>query len=366
MKEQSTLAQSASQEHSRTKRGKKTGLPPGSIVHVGDRRVSESKLELISYGESHFDLQPLTSPDDLTSLTTSNNRNWLNVVGLHDTALIEAIGRELSIHPLVLEDIVNTQQRPKAEDFEKYFYLSLRMAYVVPERNEPSLEHVSLVLLPNLVISFQEEEQDVFEPVRERIRQGKGRLRGEKADYLFYALLDAIVDHYFVVLEEVGEDIEDLDEQVLQHPNSAQLHQIHQSKKMLQRLRKAIWPLRDAVQATLRNRPHLISEKNVLFLRDVNDHLYQIIETIDSYRELLASLLEMHLSSVSNRMNQVMQVLTIMASIFVPLTFIAGLYGMNFQFMPELKWRYGYPIVVAIMTVIAGGMLVYFRKKEWI
>jgi len=295
------------------------------------------------------------------------NVAWLDVVGVHDTGLLESIGNHFSIHPLTLEDIANTGQRPKVEEFETYLYMVLKMMdYDVVERKIQS-EQVSLVLGPDFLITFQEKPGDVFEPVRERIRRGKGKIRGRGADYLAYALLDTIVDHYYTILERIGDDIETLEEELIANEsNKTTLNDVHRLRREVLFLRREIWPLREMVSKLGKGDFELIQPSTHLFLTDVHDHVIQILDTIESYRDMLASLLDLYLSTISNRMNEVMKVLTMIATIFIPITFVAGLYGMNFEHMPELHWRWGYLGVWGIFVFIAVAMVLYFKKKRWI
>jgi magnesium transporter len=291
---------------------------------------------------------------------------WINVDGLHDTAMLEEIGQLFDLHPLVLEDILNTQQRPKSEDYEKHIFVVLKMLSFADESPYIRSEQVSLILGNGYVLSFQEVTGDVFEPVRQRIRSRKGRICKMGPDYLLYALADAIVDHYFVVLERIEEKLELLEDAVFEDPTVSTLAEIQRLKVELLRFRKAIWPLREAVNGLLREENELITEKTEVFLRDVYDHTIQVIDTVEGFRDTVSGLLDVYLSSVSNRMNEVMKVLTIIATIFIPLTFIAGIYGMNFEYMPELRIPWAYPLVWFAMVVVALLMITYFRRKNWL
>jgi magnesium transporter len=292
--------------------------------------------------------------------------SWINVDGLHDIEIIQQVGDCQGLHPLVLEDILNTDQRPKLEDYGDYLYIVLKMLYK-QEGGGISTEQVSLVLGSNFVISFQEGiKGDVFNPVRERLRSGKGRIRGMGADFLAFSLMDAIVDNYFVVLEEVEERIEALEEEVVASPSAKTVQKLHRLKRDMIFLRKAVWPLREVLAALTRRESKLITEAVVVYLRDVYDHTIQVIDSIETSRDLLAGMLDIYLSSISNRTNEVMKVLTIIATIFMPLTFIVGLYGMNFKYMPELEWRWGYPAVLLLMVLTTIAMLIYFRRKKWL
>jgi len=279
----------------------------------------------------------------------------------------EKLGKYFEVHPLVLEDIVNTGQRPKMEDFENYLFIVLKMFHYDEEADEIKTEQVSLVLGSNFVISFQEREGDVFHPIRERIRNAKGRIRKMAPDYLAYSLLDAIVDSYFIIMEKLGEEIENTEEKLVTNPTPATLQTIHNLKREMIFLRKSVWPLREVISALERGGSSLIQESTHIYLRDVYDHTIQVIDTIESFRDMVSGMLDIYLSSISNRMNEVMTVLTIIATIFIPLTFIAGIYGMNFEYMPELKWHWFYPKAFWLtIIVIAGFMAFYFKRKKWL
>jgi len=280
--------------------------------------------------------------------------------------IIEKIGTHFGIHPLVLEDIVNTGQRPKMEDFEDYIFLVVKMLTCDQSQSDMNTEQVSLLLGPNFVISFQERQGDVFDSIRDRIRNSKGRIRKEGADYLAYVLLDAVVDGYFIVLESLGERIETLEDQVIENPTTETLQVINGLKREMIVLRRSVWPLREVIGALERGGSALIHKATGTYLRDVYDHTIQVADTIDSYRDMIIGTRDTYLSSLSNRMNEVMKVLTIIATIFIPMTFIAGIYGMNFQFMPELGWRWSYFVVWGVMIAVAGVMIAYFKRKDWI
>jgi magnesium transporter len=280
--------------------------------------------------------------------------------------LLEKIGANFTLHPLVLEDIVNTEHRPKFEDFDSYLFLVLKMLHYDVQTAEIHTEQVSLVITSNTVLSFQEKQGDVFEGVRERLRNNKGRIRKMGADYLAYALLDSVVDSYFGILEQIGEQLERMEDELVLHPTPETLHKIHHFKREMILLRKAVWPLRELIGGLQRNESAIITDATGIFLRDVYDHTIQILDTLETFRDVLSGLLDLYLSNISNRMNEVMKVLTIIATIFIPLSFFAGIYGMNFEHMPELHWRWSYPLLWLFMLTIGGGMLLYFRKKKWL
>ena len=345
---------------------KKPGLSPGTLVHTGEDRVEATRISLIDYAVDHFEEREVSAVEECFPDRERSTVSWINVNGIHQVDVIRKMEDKFGLHPLVLEDIVDTGQRSKMEDFEDYLFVILKMLTYDDAKNELVIEQVSLILGPGLVISFQESEGDVFEPVRERIRKGKGRIRKKGPDYLAYALIDAVVDHYFVVLEKIGEEVEALEEELLADPGPDTMQMIHQLKREIIFLRKSVWPLRETVAALERGESDLIDEKTRVFLRDVYDHTIQVIESIEALRDMVSGMLEVYLSTVSNKMNEVMKVLTIMASIFIPLTFIAGIYGMNFKFMPELEWHWGYPLIWLVMIALGVCMLVYFRKKKWL
>ncbi|UCG55735.1 MAG: magnesium/cobalt transporter CorA [Phycisphaerales bacterium] len=348
------------------RRAKKPGLPPGTLVYVGEKKVESVRVTYIDYDEKNFHEEQVEKVEDCFPFKTTPTVTWINIDGLHEVQLIEKLGKHYELHPLILEDVVSTWQRPKFEDFEKYVFVVLKMLSYNEENRTVEAEQVSLVLGPNFVISFQERVGDVFQSIRERIRNAKGRVRKMGADYLAYALLDAIVDSYFTILEKVGERIEALEEELVAEPTEETLKQIHALKTEMVSLRRSIWPLREVISGIQRSESQLIRETTGLYLRDVYDHTIQIIDTIESFRDMVSGMLDTYLSSLSNRMNNVMKVLTIIATIFIPLTFVAGIYGMNFEHMPELKWKWGYLAVWMVMGVLAVIMLAYFRRKKWL
>ncbi|MFH1679611.1 MAG: magnesium/cobalt transporter CorA [Candidatus Eisenbacteria bacterium] len=345
---------------------KAVGLPPGTVEFVGDRMVEKVRISVLSYDPEGCEEKDVASVEECLPYLDTNRTTWINVVGLHDTAVLQAFGEKPGLHPLVLEDIIHTQQRPKLEHFPSYLYIVLRMIGYDEEKRRISSEQVSLVLGPNYVLSFQEVGGDVFDRVRERIRMGRGRIRGMQPDYLAYALLDAIVDHYFLVLEKLGDDIEELEEDLTENPTPETLNIIHELKREMVYVRKSVFPVREVVGGLMRAESSLIRKETEIFLRDVYDHTIHVIDSLESYRDILSGLQDLYLSSISNRMNEVMKVLTIAATIFVPLTFLAGIYGMNFHYMPELDWKWSYPLFWAITVLVAGGMFLFFRRRKWI
>ena len=349
-----------------TKFTKKPGLAPGTLVHVGEKKVEKVRIRLINYDEGNLEERELETVDECVTYKDKPTVTWINIDGLHDVDVIEKIGINFGLHPLVLEDIVNTGQRPKMEDFEDYIFIVTKMLFYDEEENQIKEEQFSLVLGQNYIITFQERVGDLFELVRDRLRKGKGRIRKRPPDYLAYALIDAIVDHYFIVLEKLGERVEALEEELITNPSPKTLQTIHHMKRELIFLRKSVWPLRELIGGLERGESSLVDEKTTVFLRDVYDHTIQVIDMVETLRDMVSGMLDVYLSSVSNKMNEVMKVLTIIATIFIPLTFIAGIYGMNFEFMPELKWHWAYPMVWVIIIAIGITMLLYFRRKKWL
>ena len=349
------------------KRSKKAGLPPGTLVHIGERKTEELRISILDYDEAGYREREVKAIEECFVFREKPSVTWINVEGIHQAEVIEKLGSCHGIHPLVLEDILNTDQRPKMEDYGEYLYIVLKMLSYDDRKNRIDMEQVSLILGSNFVLSFQEgREGDVFDLVRDRIRNNKGRIRKTGADYLAYSLLDSVVDNYFVILEKLGERIERLEEALINHPETGTLREIHDLKREMIFLRRAVWPLREVLGGLERGASSLVQEATELYLRDVYDHTIQVIDTIETFREMLSGMLDIYLSSVSNRLNEVMKVLTIIATIFMPLTFIAGIYGMNFKYMPELEWPWGYPLVLLIMLGVGGTMVLYFRKKKWL
>ncbi|MFC2072393.1 magnesium/cobalt transporter CorA [Chloroflexota bacterium] len=348
------------------KRSGKAGLPPGTLVHVGERKAEKVKIRILDYDEAQFEEEEAKTIEETFPFKDKPTVTWINIDGLHEVEIIEKLGSHFGLHPLLLEDILNTDQRPKMEDYGDYIFVVLKMLYSGENKCEIEAEQVSLILGSNFVISLQEREGDVFNPLRDRIRKGKGRIRKTGSDYLAYALLDAIVDNYFLILETVGEKIEDTEQQLATNPSPETLQYIRELKNEMIFLRKSIWPLRELINGLERGESTLIHESTGAYLRDVYDHTIQIIDTVESYRDMISGMVDIYLSSISNKMNEVMKVLTIFASIFIPLTFVAGIYGMNFEFMPELKWHWGYFALLAVMALIGISLVLYFKRKKWL
>ena len=348
------------------KRSEKGGLPPGTLVYIGEKKVEKVIITVFNYDSEQYEEKELKSIEECFPYKDRPNVTWINMEGIHQAEIMEKIANHFGIHSLVMEDILNTGQRPKMDDLEDYVYVVLKMLNYNEEDDEIDAEQISIILGQNLVISFQEKERDVFEPIRERIRKNKGRIRKRGADYLAYTLLDSVVDNYFTILEKIGERIEFLEEELVENPSTQTLQEIHRLKREMIFLRKSIWPLREVISGLERGESSLIKETTVIYLRDVYDHTIQVIDTVETFRDMLSGILDVYLSSISNKMNEVMKVLTIIATIFIPLTFLAGVYGMNFRYMPELEWRWGYFTALFLMAVICIGMVIYVRKKKWL
>ena len=355
------MAQNGALRVSRT-----AGLPPGTLVHVGPLRMEKSQITLIEYDAERFQERRLERVEDCFHCKDSAGVSWINVDGIHDVKLVETLGRHFGIHPLTMEDILNTSQRPKFEEFDGYLFLVLKMLYIDSERQQVGAEQVSLILTDHCVLSFQEREGDVFGPVRARMRTGKGQIRHLGADYLAYSLMDAVVDSCFAILENLGDRVEEMEDALVRTPGPEIVRRIHRLKHEALLMRHSVWPLREVLGALARVESALIRPATRPYLRDAYDHTIQVVDTIESLRDMIGSLMDLYLSSLSNRMNEVMKVLTIIATVFIPLTFIAGVYGMNFRHMPELREPWGYPAVLALMLAVALAMLYFFRRKKWI
>jgi len=346
--------------------GKGIGVAPGTLIHVGNKINENVHMTMFEYSEESFQEKTLYQVEEAFALKENPTVKWINVDAIDKVEIIEKIGNEFKLHPLMLEDILNTAQRPKFDDYDDYLYIVLKMLYYNEKSNEITSEQVSFVLVPNYVFSLQEFEGDVFENVRERLRSGKRNIRKTGPDYLVYALIDAIVDSYFAVIEKIADKIDNLEAELIDKPDKDVLKDIHSLKREIIFLRNSIWPLREVINSLIRSDSPLIDENIVLYLRDVYDHTIQIIDTIEIYREILANMQETYISSISNRTNEIMKILTIFSAIFIPLTFLAGVYGMNFRYLPELEWRIGYGLFWIISIAVAFFMLRYFRKKKWL
>ncbi len=344
----------------------KSGKAPGTLIHVGEKHASAVSLELIEFDGTGVTETGSVSVETAMLRKESPRVKWLNVTGLSDTDLVAKLCSGYGVHPLVQEDILHTSQRPKVEVYDDHIYMVVKMIRYDEKIGELDIEQVSIILADSVVITFQEKEGDVFDPVRERIRSGKGLIRKQGADYLAYALMDAVIDNYFLALEKMGEDVDAIEDQVTDHAGQEVANMIHRLKRELILLRRAVWPLRDGLAILMRDALALVKPGTQPFIRDLHDHTIQIMDTVESFRDMASGLLDVYLSSVSNRTNSVMKVLTIISTIFIPLTFIAGIYGMNFRRMPELSYPWAYPAVLLLCALIAIGMLLWFRRKGWL
>lgn len=345
---------------------KKPGQAPGTLHFTGEKRLDQVIMNLYDYDTEQLSEHDLSKIDDSTPYLESPSKTWINVCGLHDIEKLTEIWSYFNLHPLIQEDILNTSQRAKIEEYPEHMYFVLRMMSFVEETGHLNVEQVSIVLSKNSVLAFQEDDHPIFEPVLHRLRNGAPRLRSHGPDYLTYALIDTIVDHYFKVMEKIADEIEELEDKILEDFDSSIPEQIHALRRKLIFFRRSIWPLRDSLNTLLREESHLIQEDNKIYFRDVYDHLVQIIDGIENYRDMVIGMLDMYMSQVSNKMNEVMKVLTIIATIFIPLTFIAGVYGMNFEYMPELAIPWAYPAIWVLMIVTTIAMVLFFRKKDWL
>jgi len=344
---------------------KKKGMSPGSLVFIGEKKREKMDINIMDFSADHFTEKSVADINECAEFRDSKNVSWLDFLGLHDVEKIDEIGKIFDVHPLVLEDILNTNQRPKIEIFDDHFFIVFKMLFFDGKSSVVVSEQVSLIVRKNKVLSFQEKESEVFASLRERIRKSKGRTRSSGADYLAYEIFDVIVDNYLEILEKIGEEIEVLEEELMSNPASNTLGKIYRLKRDIFLVRKSVWPLRDVVSRLERGEIDVIEQKTEIYLRDLYDHIVQVIDTVETFRDISTGLLDLYLSSVSFKMNDVMKVLTIISTIFIPLTFIAGVYGMNFENMPELKWSYGYFISLGLMSVIFVSMVIFFKKKKW-
>lgn len=350
---------------------KKIGQNPGSLIYTGDKTADGVKVTAASYNKTDYHETKISSDDDLNNLVSKDRQVWLNIDGIHNTELIGRIGRRFNIHPLTQEDILNTSHRPKSEDLGNYIFIVLKMLGANKESKKIKIEQVSIVLTKHYVISFQEDRIDEFQGIRESMRQNKGYVRELGTDYLAYRILDTIVDNYFSVLENIGDRIEEIEEELLMTPTKDTLQKLYQLKGDLILLRRAAWPMRELIGGLEKIESPLMNKNILPYLRDVYDHIIQIIDTTENYREMIAGMMDIYLSSVSNRLNEIMKVLTIISTIFIPLNFLASIYGMNFNTlasplnMPELNWYFGYPFVLTIMLIVGIVLIVFFKRKGW-
>jgi len=344
---------------------KRASRPPGTVPAIGETSDQPVRITVFDYDATHFEEKIVGKISECFPFRDTETVTWINVDGLGNPKLIEDLGKCFTIHPLIIEDIFNTWQRPKMEDQEQYIYLNLKMLSYPDTTKDIKIEHISMVIGHNFLISVQEDIGDIFDPVRERIRK-EGRIRKFGPDYLAYALIDGIVDNYFSVLEKLEEQIEDLEEELVASPTPDSIQKIHRLKKDMIFLRKSVWPLREMINNLEQSESPLIQESTRIYLRDVYNHTIQVIDTLETFRDLISGMIDIYLSGLSYKMNEIMKVLTLIATIFIPLTFVVGLYGMNFKYMPEIEWEYGYYAVLVVLAVMVAVILTYYRKKKWI
>lgn len=352
---------------SRRKNRLKTGLAPGSLIYTGKIHSDQVMIDVIDYTDDYFNEIHINNLEDLKPFKDSSSVTWINIQGLHDVELISRIGESLGLHPLTMEDILDTNQRPKIEEFEDHLYISMKMINHIQELNQIDVEQISIIVHQNFVICFQEKPGDVFDNIRERLRNGKGKARKRGADYLAYMLMDLIIDFYYETLDQVWEKIERLEDYVVRRPDRIELKDIQVARRDLIQLRKYMYPVRDVMQSINTRSSDFFSENTLMYIRDSHDHAIQVVETLDNYREILTSVMDLYLSQLSMKMNEVMKVLTVISTIFIPLTFIAGVYGMNFKHMPELDWELSYPVgFYVICGIITAGMIIYMKSRKWL
>lgn len=347
-------------------RKRKTGLPPGSLIHVGDIKIARPEISLMEYDATQILERKFQSIDESRQYQSSKSTVWLNVYGLHEPEVMAEIGRRFNLHPLVMEDVLHTEQRPKVDDYGDYLYLVTHFFAYDPQTMRLSADQVSIVIGRNFVLTFQERPTGFFDPIRERLRADKGQIRKFAADYLAYSLLDAVVDRYFVVLDQLSERVELLEDEVVERASPGIMHAIHHFKRETLALRRAVWPLREVLNTLQRGDAHFFTAETLIYLRDVYDHTVHIIESLEATRDLIASLLDIYLSSVSNRVNLEVRILTVITTIFMPATLISGVFGMNFRTMPWLNLQDGFFLALGLMFVVALAMAALFWRRRWL
>lgn len=340
--------------------------PPGSVQYVGVQRDQKAKIELIEFNEEEVAEMVLERPEQLNKYLGNDKIKWIRVTGVDDVELISGLGELFQINQLELEDITNTTQRPRMEERKNYIFLVFKALLLNPETKEVTIEQVSLIQGNNYVLSFHETDSGLFDPLRSRILKGNGRVRKMKSDYLTFALADVIIDQYFVVLEDIGDTIEEIENELVIAPGAANQEAIYRLKRRLVYVGRTIWPVRELINEVERSDHPFIHDESRIYFRNIYDHTVQIIETLDSLRDLTSSMMDLYLSSVSLKLNEIMKILTIFSALFIPLTFFAGVYGMNFKYLPELEWTWGYPLFWIVCVAVTVLMLLYFRRKRWI
>ncbi len=347
------------------KRGKKSGLPPGTLVHIGARVAEKVTVTVIDYNEAEVHERKVSKLEELKPYVHSTNTTWINIDGLHETDVIATIGGYFNVHQLFLEDIVNTSHRPRVEDADDYLFIVLKTLHYDDKQDLIATEQLSMVVAPNFVLSFQEKEGPLFDHLKERIRADKGRVRKGGTDYLAYCIIDAVVDNYFVLLEQLADKVEVLEEELVTNATPAVLHEIHKLKTDMIFLRRSVWPLREVINMLASGQSSLVKDSTLPYFRDVYDHTIHVVDTMETFRDIVSGMLDIYLSSVSNRLNEIMKTLTILSSIFIPLTFLVGWYGMNFKRMPELDWQWGYPMVMVVTACVIITMVAFIKRRKW-
>lgn len=343
----------------------KLGMAPGSLLFTGEQKMDQVNIEVMKYDEKTIEEKSFSSISEAIDYADSSNQvAWINIEGIHDVEVIEKVMMHFKLHRLTGEDILSVEQRPKLDDYSSYLHVVLRMFRLVDDEIEN--EQITLILTKNCLVTFQEKSGDVFSFVRKRLNEGKGQIRSRGADYLHYALIDSVVDHYFLILENFGDKIEDLEIELLDRPTNDVLKRLHHLRREALQLRRNVYPLREVVSRLEKQEADFINPETRIFVRDLYDHTIQVIETVEVFRDSASGLLDLYMNSISNKMNGIMKLLTIISTIFIPLTFIAGIYGMNFQYMPELEYKYGYGIAMLVMFILAVIMVVFFKRKKWL
>jgi magnesium transporter len=344
----------------------KIGQSPGSLIYIGKQPKSKATVTLLEYDRDHLEYRELTEVSDCSRIKKNNRISWLHINGLHDISLIEKIGSIFELNSLVLEDILNTEHRPKFQSLDNHLFFLIK-SFIYDDKNDTlTTDQISLILGSNYVLSFQETENNIFGALIKRIESGKGRIRNQGSDYLAYAILDVIIDRYFLMLNKIGNTTEDIEIELIENLSKTILHKIYTLKRELLFFHRSVYPIRELIDGIKSSDTKLIKKTTTPFIQDLSDHYVQIIETIETNRTLITTMLDTYISLNSNKMNEVMKVLTIVATLFIPLTFIVGIYGMNFEYMPELSWRWGYPMIWAIMILLILIMFVFFKYKKWL
>ncbi|SFU66413.1 magnesium transporter [Pustulibacterium marinum] len=347
-----------------SKTHKKIGMAPGTVTYMGDKEDVSLHVEVIDYNKDHYSIKNYNTVEETYHLGTEDTITWTNITGLGNVDDIKRLGTFYNIHPLILEDIVDPHQRPRVDEYEDYIFVIAKMLYY--KDKELVVEHISIVMGEDYVLTFQESEFDVFDGLRARLEAGRGRIRTEKSDYLLFCILDSVIDNYFLIVEALAEKIENLEDELFEDPQESASQEIQELKRESLRVRKNIFPLREVVSRLEKTEVSYVYPQTINYYKDLYDNIVQVIETIEIYRDMIWGMVDLYMSTMSNKMNNVMKVLTIIATIFIPLTFIAGIYGMNFDYMPELHYKYGYFVVWGIMIVMLVAMVYYFKRKKWL